>query len=173
MRRRVLAVLALAVMNGCSHTYIYGDRVAPTIANGELIVPTRSGDVSYSIRRIGVTGVDDPFSVRAPSAEELASMRAGVVPDGVGSLRIEVDNAGELWSDWGLAGFGIGATLVMAGVGLSGAFEPGSSDTALTVPLTILFASLVGTEFMLIGVGLGVGFDGGNTDMRYRDFADE
>jgi len=41
------------------------------------------------------------------------------------------------------------------------------------LPLTILLASLAGTEFMLIGVGLGAGFDAGETDMRYRNFADE
>ncbi len=173
MRTALAAGLGLLLMPACSHTYIYGDTVTPTFERGRLVVSKRSGDETYAIRRIGVTSVDDPFSFRAPTDEELELMRAGEMPPDVGSMHVVVDNAGELWRDWGLAGFGIGATLVMAAVGLSGAFEPNGSDAVLTLPFTILFASLVGTEFMLIGVGLGVGFDGGSTDMRYRAFADD
>ena len=169
----VANIVATVALAGCTHTYIYGESAPPVLERGKLVVPKRSGNDSYSVRRIGVTSLDDPFNYRAPTDDELAAVRAGTMPEGVASMRIEVDNAGTLWRDWGLAAFGIGASLVFAGVGLSGAVEPGQAEFSLTLPFTILLASLAGTEFMLIGVGLGAGFEAGETDMRYRTFADE
>ena|GEM_PF-6465830 len=173
-RRHALAVaVGLTAMSACTHTYIYGESAPPLLDRGKLVVPKRSGRDTFSIRRIGVNSVDDPFSFRVPTDDELAELRTGSMPEGVASLRVEVDNAGVLWRDWGLTAFGIGASLVLAGVGLAGAVEPAGQEFGLTMPLTILLASLAGAEFMLVGVGLGAGFESGETDMRFRNFVDD
>jgi hypothetical protein len=171
--RRALALLLGLWLTGCTHTYIYGKHAPPTFERGELVVQTSSGKDRFTVRRVGVASDDEPFSFRPPTSDEIRALRGGVVPDGVHTMRIEVDNAGVLWRDWGLASFGVGASTVLATVVLTGVVKPDGQSGGLTLPLTLVFAVLVGAEFMLIGLGLGAGMESGETDMRYRAFADD
>jgi hypothetical protein len=157
----------------CTQTYIYGPHAPPTIDDDELVLHKTSGVDRLSIRRMSLTTRDDPFRFRRPTSDEIDEIRSGLMPEGVDSLRIDVDNTAVLWRDWALTGFGIGASTVLLLVGLTGVFEPNTGDFGFTVPLTILFASVLGTEFMLIGVALGAGFEGGDTDMRMRRVDDD
>lgn len=170
----VVSMASLLLATGCSHAYLYGRHAPPTLERGALVVPTTKGDERFSVRRIAVSGPDSPLSYRLPTDDELAEIRAGAVPDGVHTLRIDVDNSAVLWRDYALAGFGVGASTVLLLVGLTGAFEPGNSgDFALTLPFTLLFAAVAGAEFMLFGLGIGAALESGETDMRYRVFADD
>lgn len=169
-----MVVSACLIAGGCSHAYLYGRHAPPTLDRGDLVVPTRKGDERFTVKRMGVSGPEAPLSFRVPTADELAEIRAGVVPDSVHTLRIDVDNSGVLWRDWALAGFGVGASTVLLMIGLSGAIEPGGGDGfALTLPFTMLFAAVAGTEFMLFGLGIGAALESGQTDMRYRVLADD
>ncbi len=174
MRAQVAGLIAAAVgLQACTHAFIYDRDAPPQIADGELVVPKESGDDRMSIRRIGVATIDQPFSFRPATNEELAELRQGAVPEWVATMRVEVDATGTFLRDWGLAGFGVGASTVLTIFALSGAITPGGDDFAITVPLTMLFAAVAGAEFMLIGMGLGAAFEGHDTDMRFRTYADE
>ncbi len=167
----VVAAL-LAMTTACTHTYLFGSERAPEFERGDLVVPKRAGDERVSVRNIVVSTTEFPFSFRSPTPDERQLLREGVVPETIHTVRVEVDNAAAVWRDWGLAGFGIGASIVMAALGMTAVIEPNDARAGVSLPMAILFASAVGAEFMLIGVGLGVGLEDSATDMRYRTYAD-
>lgn len=160
-------------VSACTHTYIYSPRTPPTIEGDSLVVRKSSGVDRLGIRRVIISELHDPFTYRRATSQELADIASGSVPEGIDTLRIEVDTTAVMWRDWALTGFGIGASTVLLLVGLTGSFEPASGEFGLTVPVTLLFASLVGTEFMFIGLGLGAAFESGDTDMRIRHLDDD
>jgi len=165
-----VAALLAPGLGACTHTYIYGGDAAPTFERGRLVVDDDDAERErFTIRRVGVSDVAQPWTFRRPTADELAQLRAGVLPDNLSTVRIDVDNSGQLWRDYGMAGFGIGATTVLALLGLSGLVDPSESGNGLSLPLTFLIASVAGLEFMVIGLGLGVGIESPETDMRFRD----
>lgn len=168
-KRLEVAAALLTALGGCTHTYIYGGDTPPTFERGRLVVDDEHERERFTVRRVGVSDVDQPWTFRRPTADELAELRAGVVPDSISTVRVDVDNSGLLWRDYGLAGFGIGSSLVLALLGLTGVVDPSDSGSGLSLPLSFLVASVAGLEFMVIGLGLGVGIEGSETDMRLRD----
>lgn len=175
VRRSPLAVAAMATVamtSACTHTYLFGNERGPTLERGDLVVPKRSGDERLSVRNLTVSTIEYPFSFRPPTPDERELLREGVVPETIHTVRVEVDNGAAIWRDWGLAGFGIGASIVMAALGMTAVIEPNDATGGVSMPMAILFATAVGAEFMFIGVGLGVGLEDSATDMRYRTYAD-
>ncbi len=168
-----VAAALVASSTACTHTYLFGNERGPELRGGDLVVPQRSGgDERFSVRNITVSTTEYPFSFRPPTPDERVLLDEGRVPETIHTVRVEVDNGAAIWRDYGLAGFGIGASLVMAALGMTAVIEPSGESGGVSMPMAILFASGVGLEFMLIGVGLGVGFEDSATDMRYRTYAE-
>lgn len=159
------AVVVMPVgLAGCSHTYLFaGDDPPRLTAAGDVIIE-RFGEPPRRLPVERVLVQDERGRARLPATEEVRAWHAGDVTPDIGLIRVDVSTTGEVWRDWVLPGFGIGAALVVVTIGGLGVVEPAGGD--FTMPIMLLMAAALGLEGALIGGAIGALGESGTTDMR-------
>lgn len=161
--RGVLASVVLAgFLAGCSHTYYFTGNSPPTIRDGELVIE-RFGERPETRRVKDVAVLQTDGRHRLATRDELEAWRHHEAPPDVKSIAVDVSTTREVWLDYGLPAAGIGMTVVLAVVAPFAGNFAASSDNGLTVPLVLLIAAVAGTEFGLIGAGIGALIEGGTS----------
>ena len=161
--RCVLACVAIAgLVTGCTHTYYFSGSSPPTIRGGEVVIE-RFGERPKTRRITDVAVSLTDGGHRRATRDELAAWRNGEARSDVKYIVVNVSTTREVWLDYGLPAAGIGMTLVLAIVAPFAGEFAASSDNGLTVPLVLLIAAVVGTEFGLIGAGIGALGEGGTS----------
>jgi len=151
----------------CSHSYLFAGEAPPRFVDGEVVIE-RAGEAPETFRVERVLVQDAKVrGARLPSSDEIVAWREGLPTPGLDLIRVDVSSSGQVWEDWVLPGFGIGAALAFVTLGSLGAIRPGDLDSGgISLPFAALLAFALGVEGALIGGGIGALVESGTTDMR-------